>query len=62
MACARGGKILAAMVLDSTLAARAADAALSGAKPLADNGYKAPIAKALVRRAILRAGGIQENG
>jgi xanthine dehydrogenase YagS FAD-binding subunit len=54
-------KILAGMIVDSTLAARAADAALSGAKPLADNSYKVPIAKALVRRAILRAGGIQES-
>jgi xanthine dehydrogenase YagS FAD-binding subunit len=54
-------KILAGATLDSAVAAHAADIALSGAKPLADNGYKVPIAKALVRRAILRAGGIEEN-
>jgi xanthine dehydrogenase YagS FAD-binding subunit len=42
------------------LAMRAADAALAGATPLADNGYKVPIAKALVRRAILRAAGVAE--
>jgi xanthine dehydrogenase YagS FAD-binding subunit len=31
---------------------RAAEAALDGAQPLADNGYKVPLAKALVRRAL----------
>ncbi len=54
-------KVLAGATLDSAVAARAADAALRGAAPLADNAYKVPIAKALVRRAILRAGGIQES-
>jgi CO/xanthine dehydrogenase FAD-binding subunit len=43
------------------LATRAADAALVGAAPLAENGYKVPIAKVLVRRAILRAAGIEEE-
>jgi xanthine dehydrogenase YagS FAD-binding subunit len=43
------------------LAIRAADAALVGAAPLAENGYKVPIAKVLVRRAILRAAGIEEE-
>lgn len=43
------------------LAVRAADAALTGAAPLADNGYKVPIAKVLVRRAILRAVDITED-
>ncbi len=38
------------------------DAALKGAAPLSDNAYKVPIAKALVRRAILRASGSQETG
>ena len=32
--------------------ARAAEAALEGAQPLAHNGYKVPLAKALVRRAL----------
>jgi len=32
--------------------ARAADAALAGAVPLADNGYKVPLAKTLIRRAL----------
>lgn len=52
---------LADATVDSAVAARAADLALRGAKPLADNAYKVPIAKALVRRAILQAGGIKEN-
>ena len=43
------------------LATRAADAALAGAAPLSENGYKVPIAKALVRRAILRAVGVSEE-
>ena len=55
-------KVLAGAKLDSTVAAHAADVALNGAKPLADNGYKVPIAKALVRRAILQAGGVQQDG
>jgi len=55
-------KILAGTALDSAVAAHAAEVALNGAKPLADNGYKVPIAKALVRRAILQAGGIREKG
>ena len=54
-------KVLAGATLDSTVAAHAADIALSGAKPLADNRYKIPIAKALVRRAIMRAGGVEEH-
>lgn len=53
--------ILAGAKVDSAVAARAADVALKGAKPLAHNAYKVPIAKALVRRAILQAGGIQQN-
>lgn len=36
-------------------AARAADAALRGARPLAHNGYKVKLAKAVVRRALLGA-------
>jgi xanthine dehydrogenase YagS FAD-binding subunit len=47
--------------LDTGAAERAAEAALKSAAPLSDNGYKVPIAKTLVRRAILRAGGIQET-
>jgi len=46
--------------LDAAGATRAAEAALKAAVPLADNGYKVPMAKALTRRAILRAGGVEE--
>ncbi|HKD66585.1 MAG TPA: xanthine dehydrogenase family protein subunit M [Candidatus Binataceae bacterium] len=48
--------------LNPGVAARAAEDALKTAAPLSDNGYKVPLAKALMRRAILRAGGIQETG
>ncbi len=43
------------------LAVRVAEAALVGAAPLAENGYKVLIAKVLVRRAIMRAAGIEEE-
>jgi xanthine dehydrogenase YagS FAD-binding subunit len=55
-------RVLAGAILDSAAAAHAAEVALNGAKPLSDNAYKVPITKALVRRAILRAAGIQESG
>jgi xanthine dehydrogenase YagS FAD-binding subunit len=54
-------RVLAGARLDQAVAARAADAALTGAAPLRDNVYKVPIAKTIVRRAILRAGGIEET-
>jgi xanthine dehydrogenase YagS FAD-binding subunit len=37
---------------DAAALAAAADLALEGAKPLAKNGYKIPLAKALIRRAL----------
>jgi xanthine dehydrogenase YagS FAD-binding subunit len=39
--------------IDGATATRAAEAALAQAEPLAHNGYKIPLAKALVRRALL---------
>ena len=36
----------------------AADAAVKGAKPMTQNGYKVQIAHTAVKRAILKAGGI----
>ncbi len=54
-------KILLGARLDRDLATRAAAAALAGAAPLAHNGYKVPIAKALVRRAILRAANLADE-
>jgi xanthine dehydrogenase YagS FAD-binding subunit len=38
--------------LDDALVARAADLILRGAEPLAHNGYKAPVAHALIRRTL----------
>jgi xanthine dehydrogenase YagS FAD-binding subunit len=53
-------KVLIGARITPDVAARAADAALTGAAPLPQNGYKVPIAKAIVRRAILRAAGVPE--
>jgi xanthine dehydrogenase YagS FAD-binding subunit len=38
--------------IDEAAIARAAEAALADARPLAHNAYKAPLAKALIRRAL----------
>ena len=54
-------KILVGTRITPDVAARAADAALAGAAPLPQNGYKIPMAKAIVRRAILRAAGVPET-
>jgi len=43
--------------INEASARAAAAAAVAGATPLADNGYKVPIARAVVRRAILAAAG-----
>jgi xanthine dehydrogenase YagS FAD-binding subunit len=44
--------------LDLARAKAAGEAALKDAQPMSDNAYKVTIAKVMVRRAILRAGGI----
>lgn len=41
--------------VDLELVKAAADAALATAKPMRDNGYKVPLAKTLIKRAIVRA-------
>jgi xanthine dehydrogenase YagS FAD-binding subunit len=41
--------------IDEKLAAEAAHAALDGATPLADNGYKLPLFETLIRRALVKA-------
>ena len=51
---------LAGAVLDRARAASAAEAALKEARPLSHNAYKVAIARALVRRAILRAGQVED--
>jgi len=46
------GKLLTGKKLDGALAAAAADAAVSGANPLRDNGYKVEMAKGAVEESI----------
>jgi xanthine dehydrogenase YagS FAD-binding subunit len=50
---------LAGKSISEDTAAAAAEAALQGAIPLSENAYKIAVAKTAVKRAILRAGGIQ---
>jgi xanthine dehydrogenase YagS FAD-binding subunit len=50
---------LAGKTITEETAAAAADAALQGARPLSENAYKIQVAKTAVKRAILRAAGIQ---
>ena len=50
---------LVGKTIDERTAAAAADAALTGAKPMSRNGYKVQVAKTAVKRAILRAAGIK---
>ena len=45
-------RILAGAEVSDEVITRAAEAALEGAQPLAHNGYKVPLAMALVRRAL----------
>ncbi len=47
--------------LDAERARAAGEASVRGAHPLSDNAYKVAIAKVLVRRAILKAAGIEET-
>jgi xanthine dehydrogenase YagS FAD-binding subunit len=46
-------KLLAGQRITGDLAARAGEAAVAGARPLARNGYKVPLTKAVVQRTIL---------
>jgi xanthine dehydrogenase YagS FAD-binding subunit len=50
---------LAGKAINEETAAAAADAALKDARPLSQNAYKVDVAKVAVKRAILRAAGIQ---
>lgn len=50
---------LAGKTITEETAAAAAEAALQGARPLSENAYKVQVAKTSVKRAILRAAGIQ---
>ncbi len=46
--------------VDASLAAKCGAAAMQGAKPLSKNGYKVPLVRAAVRRAVLSAAEIKE--
>ena len=50
---------LAGKTIDEQTATQAAEAALTGARPMSQNGYKVQVAKTAVRRAILQAAGIK---
>ena len=52
-------KALVGKTITEETAAAAAEAALEGARALRENGYKIQVAKTAVKRAILRAAGIQ---
>jgi len=47
-------QMLAGQRITETLAAKAAEAALEGAKPLAKNAYKVPLTKGVVRRTLMQ--------
>ncbi len=51
-------EVLVGQPITEELAARAAEAALSDAKPMSQNAYKIQIARTTVRRAILKAAGM----
>jgi xanthine dehydrogenase YagS FAD-binding subunit len=48
-------RMLTGQKIDETLAARAGEQAIAGARALSKNGYKIPLTKSVVRRAILEA-------
>jgi xanthine dehydrogenase YagS FAD-binding subunit len=52
-------KVLVGKSISEETAAAAAEAAVEGARPLSENAYKIQVAKTAVKRAILRAAGIQ---
>ena len=57
--CPEAEKLLEGQKLTPKLAEQAAAKALEGAKPLAENGFKVPVARALVKRALLAAAGLE---
>ncbi len=50
-------KAIAGRAIDEATARKAAEAALEGAEPLEHNAYKIPLAKTLLRRALMRLAG-----
>jgi xanthine dehydrogenase YagS FAD-binding subunit len=59
--CEAAEKMLHGQKLTPELARSVAEKALEGAAPLAENGYKVPVARALVTRALLAAAGMEEK-
>ncbi len=55
----QAAKFLAGKQIDESVAEKAGEAALVGAKPLSDNAYKVHLAKVAVKRALLAASGIK---
>jgi len=54
---AEASKMLAGKTISEEVAEQAGQAAVAGAKPLSDNGYKVQLAKVAVKRALLEASG-----
>jgi CO/xanthine dehydrogenase FAD-binding subunit len=54
-------KALIGKRITATNAAQAAEAAFTKAQPLTDNGYKVPLGKTMLRRALLAAAGQPET-
>jgi len=50
---------LVGKTIDENVAAAAAEAALTGNRPMSQNAYKVQVAKTAVKRAILQAAGIK---
>jgi xanthine dehydrogenase YagS FAD-binding subunit len=59
--CEAAEALLDGKTLTPELAREVAAKALEGAKPLAENGFKVPVARALVARALLAAAGLEEK-
>lgn len=56
--CPAAAELLEGQTPDAALFAKAADAALSGAKPLDGNAYKVPMSRGLLREVLHRASGL----
>ena len=54
-------RVLAGQAISEQAAMEAADAAVQGAKPMSQNGYKVQIARTAVKRAIMRAAGMKAD-
>lgn len=59
--CKAAEKMLDGQKLTPELARKVGEKAVEGAMPLAENGYKVPIARTLVARALLAAAGMEEK-